>query len=142
MYVTQLALLPPPVSVLKACRPLHRSHCASGAHAVSMLFVTHSWLVPLEVRYEVISAFSSVDKGVAYELSESKYLCTSKMRFSIPPSGLVTLLSASAEPLETNVSADVQLFPGSNMSCEVALPRLTVKKRYDVMVNLLTPRYG
>ena len=37
------------------------------------------------------------------------------------PSGLVTLESASAEPFETNVSADVQLLPGRRMICEVAL---------------------
>ena len=41
------ATFPPPVSVLNAWRPLQRSHSASGAHALSMLFVTHSSCVPL-----------------------------------------------------------------------------------------------
>ena len=39
------------------------------------------------------------------------------------PSGLVTLLKASAEPLETKVAADVQLFPGRRIICEVALEK-------------------
>ena len=37
------------------------------------------------------------------------------------PSGFVTLERASAEPFEMKVSAEVQLFPGSRMICEVAL---------------------
>ena len=101
MNVSHDATFPPPVSVLNACRPLQRSHSASGAHALSMLFVTQSSCVP--------------------ELSESRYLCTSKMRFVTLPSGFVTFLSASAEPFETKVSADVQLLPGRRMICEVAL---------------------
>ena len=43
------------------------------------------------------------------------------MRFVTLPSGFVTFLSASAEPFETKVSADVQLLPGRRMICEVAL---------------------
>lgn len=43
------------------------------------------------------------------------------------PSGLVTLLKAAAEPLETKVAAEVQLFPGRRMICEVAL---------DISVNV------
>lgn len=37
------------------------------------------------------------------------------------PSGLVTLLKAAAEPLEMNVAAEVQLFPGSRINWVVAL---------------------
>jgi len=92
---------PPPVSVLNACRPLHRSHWANGAQASSILLVVHSGLVP--------------------ELSKSRYLWTSNMRFVVLPSRFTTFLSASAEPLETNVAADVQLFPGSRIICVVAL---------------------
>ena len=95
------ATLPPPVSVLNAWRPWQRSHAASGAHAFATLFVVHSAFVP--------------------ELSKSRYLCTSKIRPVMDPSGFVTFLSASAEPFETKVSADVQLFPGRSTSCEVAL---------------------
>ena len=93
--------MPPPVSVLNAWRPWQRSHAASGAHAFATLFVVHSAFVP--------------------ELSKSRYLCTSKIRPVMDPSGFVTLFSASAEPFETNVSADVQLLPGRRMSCVVAL---------------------
>lgn len=42
-----------------------------------------------------------------HELSESRYLWTSKMRLSVVPSGLVTLSRAGPEPLEMNVSAEV-----------------------------------
>ncbi len=42
-----------------------------------------------------------------YELSESRYLCTSKTRFVTLPSGFVTFMSAAPEPFETKVSADV-----------------------------------
>lgn len=51
---------------------------------------------------------------------ESRYLCTSMTSRSLLPSGFTTLLSASAEPLLTNVSALVQLFPGRRMYCVVA----------------------
>ena len=100
MKVAQLSVFPPPVSVLIAWRPFSRSQVERGCQALSILLVTHSEFVP--------------------ELSLSRYLCTSKMRPVMLPSGLVTLLSAAAEPFETNVSAEVQLFPGRRMSCEVA----------------------
>jgi hypothetical protein len=77
-YVAQLAVFPPPVSVLIACRPWQRSHSASGRQAFSMLFRTHSAFVP--------------------ELSVSRYLCTSKTRPVKEPSGFLTAESAAAEP--------------------------------------------
>ena len=40
-------------------------------------------------------------------MSESRYLCTSKMRLVFEPSGFLTLISAAPEPLEINWAADV-----------------------------------
>ena len=59
-------------------------------------------------------------KSQTHELSESRYLWTSKIKLVMLPSVFVTLPSAAAEPFETKVSADVQLFPGSRMSWVVA----------------------
>lgn len=42
------------------------------------------------------------------------------------PSGFVTFISASPDPLDTNVSAEVQLFPGRRISCLVALYTILV----------------
>ena len=55
----------------------------------SMASVTHSAWVP--------------------ELSESRYLCTSKIRSVVEPSASLTLERASALPLSTNAFADVKL---------------------------------
>lgn len=41
------------------------------------------------------------------ELSLSRYLCTSKIRFLVVPSGLVTVRRAGPDPLETKVCAEV-----------------------------------
>lgn len=100
MYLTQLATLPPPVSVSIAWRPMARSDAASGAKVASMLLVTHSTCVP--------------------ELSESRYLWMSKIRFVVLPSKFLTPLRASREPLETKVPAEVQLLPGRRIIWEVA----------------------
>lgn len=51
-----------------------------------MLLVTHSALVP--------------------ELSESRYLCTSKTRFVVVPSRLVIVESAAALPSDMKAAAD------------------------------------
>lgn len=55
------------------------------------------------------------------ELSVSKYLWTSKINPVVVPSGFLTVLSAAADPLETKVSAEVQLLPGRRMSWVLAL---------------------
>jgi hypothetical protein len=55
------------------------------------------------------------------ELSLSRYLWTSKIRPVVVPSGFVTVMRAGPDPLDTKVSAEVQLFPGSRISWEVAL---------------------
>lgn len=47
MYCSHEAVLPPPVSVLSAWRPLQRNHCESGSHASAMLSVVQVSLVPL-----------------------------------------------------------------------------------------------
>lgn len=65
----------PPVSELIACLLFVRSQVASGEKASEILSVTHSVCVPL--------------------LSLSRYLCTSKIRFVVLLSGLVTLRSAA-----------------------------------------------
>lgn len=54
-YFWQLAVFPPPVSLLRAWRLLVRSQSASGEKAVEMLSVTHSVCVPelSESRYSV-----------------------------------------------------------------------------------------
>ena len=80
-------MFPPPVSVLSASLLFWRSQSARGSNASEMLSVTHSAWVP--------------------ELSESRYLCTSKTRFVVLLSKLTTAESAAAEPLEINAPADV-----------------------------------
>lgn len=69
-----------------ACRPFVRSQVASGANAESILFVTQSVWVP--------------------ELSESRYLCTSKIRFVVVPSRFLIMDRAAAEPSEMKTPAD------------------------------------
>ncbi|KAI9644059.1 hypothetical protein NHQ30_007411 [Ciborinia camelliae] len=85
-YVSQLAVFPPPVSLNIACLPFVRSQVAKGANTESILFVTHSALDP--------------------ELSESRYLCTSKTKFVVVPSRLVIVDRAAALPLDMKVAAD------------------------------------
>jgi len=85
IYVAHADELMPPVSVRRACLSIEFSHVASGWKAVAILFVTQSPPDPL--------------------LSLSRYLWTSKMRFVVVPSGLVTAASASALPSEMYVPA-------------------------------------
>ncbi len=87
-YFWHEAVLPPPVSVLRAWRLLARSQVARGWKAVLMLSVTHSVWVP--------------------ELSESRYLWTSMMSPSKEPSGFLTLSRAGPD-LVGICWADVQL---------------------------------
>jgi hypothetical protein len=81
------ATFPPPVSEFRAILLFVRSHVARGWKAPDILSVVHSACVPL--------------------LSLSKYLCTSKTRFVVEPSGLVTLSKAGPDPLEMKVPAEV-----------------------------------
>lgn len=74
---------------MKAFRPFERSHVASGEKEL-ILLATHSVCVPV--------------------LSTSRYLWMSKIRLVFEPSGLVMWERAAAEPLETNESAEAQLW--------------------------------
>jgi hypothetical protein len=85
MYVAQLDVLGPPVSVNIACLPIEFSHVASGWNAFAMLLVTQSAPPPL--------------------LLLSRYLWTSKMRLVVVPSGFLTAASAAALPSEMYVPA-------------------------------------
>ena len=81
MYVTHEVTFPPPVSDKIAPLPFARRYVAKGANALLILFVTHAEWVPL--------------------LSESKYWCTSKIRFVVVPSRFLTAMRAAAEPFKT-----------------------------------------
>jgi hypothetical protein len=85
MYFAHAVELIPPVSVKRACLPMEFSHVARGWKAFAMLLVTQSPPPPL--------------------LSLSKYLCTSKMRLVVVPSGFLTAASAAALPSEMNAPA-------------------------------------
>jgi len=53
-------------------------------------------------------------------LSESRYLCTSKIRFVVLPSRLVTLIKAPPEPFEIKAPAEVKSVPGRRILLPVA----------------------
>ena len=53
-------------------------------------------------------------------LSESRYLCTSKIRFVVLPSRLVTLIRAAPEPFEMKAPAEVKSVPGRKILLPVA----------------------
>ena len=78
-----------------------------------MLLVTHS----LDNHSISIAPISAARRSYGWvpELSLSRYLCTSKTRLVTEPSGFATPRSAGPEPFDTNVSAEVQLFPGRRM---------------------------
>lgn len=54
------------------------------------------------------------------ELSESRYLCTSKIRLVVVLSGFVTVRSAAADPVEMKAPAEVYWVPGSRIIWVVA----------------------
>jgi hypothetical protein len=75
------------------------------------------------------------------ELSESRYLCTSKIRFVVLPSRLVTLIRAPPEPLEMKAPAEVKSVPGSRILLPVAPAlRMAVTASWTVVAQVLMLR--
>jgi hypothetical protein len=75
------------------------------------------------------------------ELSESRYLCTSKIRFVVLPSRLVTLIRAPPEPLEMKAPAEVKSVPGSRILLLVAPAlRMAVTASWTVVAHVLMLR--
>ncbi len=84
-----------PVSLTIACRLFFRSHAATGSKVGATLSITHSSWSP--------------------ELSISRYLCKSKIKFVVDLSGFVILAIAAPHPLLMKVPALEKVFPGRRM---------------------------
>ena len=115
------ALLPAPVSLTSPNLPFVLKKSATNAKASAILSVVHSELSP--------------------ELSESRYLCKSKIKFVVLPSKFVIPIKATPEPLLTNCPAEAKFVPGRRIIWLVApAVRIAVTAAWQLVAQVAISR--